>query len=210
MAQRAIIDLQYLPCLAYFSVLQKYGTILLERHEHYVKQSYRNRCYVNTVHGTEALIIPLTGKHGKTLITEVRPDYSQKWLNKHWRTIQSAYGKAPFFEFYADDLHAVMYQRFEFLYDLNRALLTMCLRWLALDLDIGETLSYEKQYHPDVRDLRSYITPGNTEFVQRVYNAVPYHQIFGNTFAANLSVLDVVFCCGPEASRIISSGSKRE
>ena len=200
---KAIIDLQYLPCLAYFSVLQRYQTILLERHEHYVKQSFRNRCYLNTEHGPAALIIPLTGKHGKVSVSEVRPDYSQKWLNNHWRTIRSAYGKAPFFEFYADDLYDILYQKHEFLYDLNHALLTMCLRWLRFDLKLEETLSYEKQYNSEYDDLRSCITPGSSDFVRGVYRAVPYRQVFGSTFAGNLSVVDVVFCCGPEASRIL-------
>ena len=47
----------------------------------------------------------LTDKHGKIAIKDVRIDYSQKWLNNHWRTITSAYRNAPFFEYYADDLH---------------------------------------------------------------------------------------------------------
>ena len=149
------------------------------------------------------LVIPVTDKHGKVQVNKVRPDYSQKWLNNHWRTIRSAYGKAPYFEYYADELHAILYQKHEFLYDLNRALLTMCLRWLRSELVPEETLSYEKQYNSGYDDLRSCITPGNSEFVRSVYQAVPYRQVFGSTFVGNLSVIDVVFCCGPEASRIL-------
>ncbi len=207
---KAVIELHYLPSLAYFSAIRKYEEILLECHEYFVKQTFRNRCQINTSQGRATLVIPVTGKHGKVPVSKVSPDYSQKWLNNHWRAIRAAYGKAPYFEYYADDLHDILYQKHEFLYDLNRALLTMCLRWLRYDLQLGETISYEKQYNQGFDDLRSQLMPGNTEFAERVYRPVPYHQVFGSTFAANLSVLDVVFCCGPEASRILESASKRE
>lgn len=206
---KAVIDLHYLPCIAYFAVLQRYGTVLLEKHEYYEKQTFRNRCYVNTAHGPSALIIPLTGKRGKVPVGEVRPDYSQKWVNNHWRTIRSGYGKAPFFEYYADDLHDILYLKYDLLYDLNRALLTMCLRWLRIDIAVEDTLSYEKQYYDEVNDLRSYITYGNKDFLSQVYKPIPYQQVFGNTFADNLSVIDLVFCCGPEASRILRESSER-
>lgn len=205
-----VIELHYLPCLAYFTILQRYGAVVLEKHEHFVKQSYRNRCYVNTEHGPEALSVPLTGKHGKVPVTRVRVDYTQKWLNNHWRTIQSAYGKAPFFEFYSDDLHDVLFRKYDYLYDLNYALLTMCLTWLRCDIKVRESLSYEKEYAQGFHDLRSCITPRNPEFVQRIHRAVPYCQVFGSTFADNLSILDVVFCSGPEAGRILKLRGERE
>ena len=46
----------------------------------------------------------------KYSLAEVRIDYGQKWLNNHWRTIRSAYGKAPFFEHYCEDLEKVLVQ----------------------------------------------------------------------------------------------------
>ena len=68
----ALVELQYLPSLEYFCALQQFDAIELEGWEHYVKQSYRNRCYINTAQGVEMLIVPLTAKHGKTLIKDVR------------------------------------------------------------------------------------------------------------------------------------------
>ena len=94
--------------------------------------------------GKEKLIVPLTFKHGKVFITDVRIDYGQKWLNKHWRAIQSAYGKAAFFEHYSEDLEKVLFRKTVFLYDLNIELLSMCLKWLKWDLEIKESMTYEK------------------------------------------------------------------
>jgi hypothetical protein len=91
-----------------------------------------------------AWLVPLTSKHGKVLITDIRIDYSQKWLNNHWRTIESAYRNAPFFEHYADQVQKVLQKGHTFLYDLNMELLTICLKWLKSDISIEESITYEK------------------------------------------------------------------
>src|SRR5690606_11364820 len=102
---RVLIECQYLPPIAWFAAVGRSRQIIIERHEHYEKQTYRKRCYINAAHGREAMVIPITGRHGKPRISEVRIDYSQRWLNNHWRTIQAAYGKAPFFEYFSPELH---------------------------------------------------------------------------------------------------------
>jgi hypothetical protein len=203
----SLIELQYLPPIAYFSALQRSSEILIERHEHYVKQSYRNRCYINTVHGVVPLIVPLTAKHGKVLITDVRIDYGQKWLNNHWRTIRSAYGNAAFFEYYSDDLERVLFRKHIYLYDLNLELLSMCLKWLKRQVELKETLSYAKIPSMPVHDLRSVINPKKTEHLSRFYQPAPYKQVFGNAFAENLSLIDLIFCAGPEAAGIVELSS---
>lgn len=183
--------------------------VMIERHENFVKQSYRNRCLINTTQGKAALIIPTTGKHGKTLITDVKIDHTQKWVNNHWRTIVSAYRNSPFFEFYADELEHLLYNRQTFLYDFNFNLLSMCLKWLKLTTVIKETLSYEKSFDTTINDMRSLINAKKSKYLEQIYKPVPYYQVFGNTFVENLSLIDLIFCCGPEAGRIVKSSVAR-
>jgi hypothetical protein len=197
--QISLIELQYLPCIAYFSALSQADEIILERHENYIKQSYRNRCYINTAAGTAALTLPVIQNERKTLITEVRIDNSQKWFNNHWRTITSAYGKAPFFEYYADDLYQILSTKPTRLYTLNLDLLTLCLKWLKISIPIKESDSYEKVPLPPVADLRSMIHPKKEKNLNPFYKSTPYVQVFGNKFAGNLSLIDLVFCMGPGA-----------
>lgn len=199
-----LIEVQYLPPIASFAALRSCSEITLERHEHYIKQSYRNRACIKAAHGRESLIIPLTAKHGKVVITDVRIDYTQKWLNNHWRTVRSAYNNAPFYEYYADDLEKVLFQRFTFLYDLNVQLLSMCLRWLTWNIPIKESLAYEKTPAPSVIDVRSRINPKKTDHLQDFFTPVPYTQVFGSTFEENLSLIDLVFCVGPSAAKIVT------
>jgi len=198
-----LAETQYLPSIAYFSALSKFDILIVERYEHYIKQSYRNRCYINTTHGVEMLTVPLTGKHGKVLITEIKIDYTQRWLTNQWRAIQSAYGNAPFFEFYAEDLHKILFGKHDFLYDLNLDLLSLCLKWLKSPIIIQESLSYTTSPVADVYDLRNEINAKNIVGSNKYYKSVPYNQVFGNKFVNNLSVIDLIFCAGPQARQIV-------
>ena len=203
----ALIETHYLPSIAYFSAISGMEGILLERWEHYVKQTYRNRCRINSANGEILLVAPVTSVHGKTLVTDVRLDYSQKWLNNHWRTVQSAYGKAPFFEHYAGDLHDILFRKVGFLYELNYMLLSMCLDWLKWTMPIRETEIYADEPANNVLDLRFAINTRKLEQCHQFYYPIMYNQVFGNTFVENLSLIDLVFCEGPGASKIVQASA---
>ncbi len=198
-----LIECQYLPSIAYFSSLCTAEKIILESKEHFVKQTYRNRCEIMTANGVEKLIVPLTAKHGKVCIKDVRIDYSQKWLQNHWRSIQSAYGKAPFFEFYCDDLKAILFSKKEFLFDLNLELLTICLKWLKLTPEIAASVTYEKEPSKEIFDYRDKINAKNKDLFPSGLISEPYTQVFGNMFVKNLSLIDLLFCEGPRALAIV-------
>ena len=202
-----LIELHYLPSISYFSLLQGHSVLIVEKFEHYEKQSYRNRCYIKTSQGVETLIVPLTSKHGKTIIKDVRIDHGQKWLNNHWRAIQSAYGNAPFFEYYSHDLHSVLFTRHHFLYDLNFSLLTMCLGWLKHNIPVTETSVYEKEPGSELTDHRSVLNPKKADSCNRFYKSVEYPQVFGSKFVHNLSIIDLVFCEGPGSLSVVRASA---
>ncbi|HEY3429113.1 MAG TPA: WbqC family protein [Cyclobacteriaceae bacterium] len=204
----ALIELHYLPSIPYFSALFSAQKIIIEKYEHFEKQSYRNRCHILTAQGVERLILPLTSKRGKVLITEVRIDYSQKWLNNHWRTIESAYRSSPFFEYYADDLHKILFKQHTFLYDLNFELLTICLKWLKSDVTLVESMAFEKIPSNGVVDLRNVIHAKKSELYDSYFRPVAYQQVFGNKFVEGLSILDLVFCEGPNSRKVVMSSAK--
>lgn len=205
-----IIEPHYLPSLEYFCAIGNYEGIILEKHEHYVKQSYRNRCYINTAHGPQMLVVPLTQKHGKVSLKDVRIDNRARWQNNQWRTLQSAYAKAPFFEHYAGELNTLIYTDTDFLFDLCLSSLSFCLRNLGMKKEIISTQSYEKQPPEGVRDLRSQIV-SKVPFVERpFYTPKPYYQVFGNVFASNLSLVDLLFCEGPRALTLLQASGREE
>ncbi len=204
-----LIETHLLPSLEYFCALDGCDEIILEKHEHFNKQSFRNRCYVLTSHGVERLTVPLTGKHGKVVITDVRIDYSVRWQHQFWRTLESAYANAPFYEHYSDALRAEIFAGQSHLYDLNVRLLSLCLQWLKWDATLSESSTYEVNLPATVMDLRGHISPKTDSQERHYYIPQSYQQVFGSNFAANLSLLDLVFCVGPHAAATIRASRKK-
>jgi hypothetical protein len=153
------------------------------------------------------LSVPISTNGGKTLITDVRLDYTQKWVNNHWRTVQSAYGKAPFFNHYGEELHDVLFKKAASLYELNYMLLSMCLKWLRWSMPIKETEFYADQPPGNVFDLRFGLNAKKLEQCHQFYYPAMYNQVFGNTFVENLSLIDLVFCEGPGASSLVQASA---
>lgn len=200
-----IIELQYLPQPEYFALLIHEQNIEIDKHEYFVKQTFRNRCQILTANGVDDLTIPVIGAGKKILAKDIKIDYSQKWLNRHWRAIQSAYGKAPFFEYYADELRNIFDKKHEYLFDLSHDLLTQCLDSLGLKIDISFTKEYHDLKNQPENDFRTVISPNSNSNLSIPYNQINYQQVFGNNFVNKLSVIDLIFCEGPEAGRIIKS-----
>src|SRR5271170_3269889 len=113
----ALIDLHYLPSLEYFCALLPFENIILEKYEHFVKQTYRNRCYINTAHGKKILTVPLVERHEKILTKDIKVERGKRWRSSHWRTIESAYRKAPFFDFYSTELKNILFSDHEYLFN---------------------------------------------------------------------------------------------
>ena len=130
---------------------------------------------------TDQLSVPVKGGNSKQSIKDVEIDYTQKWMNRHWRAIQSAYGKAPFYEYYSQEIKAIIYKQHRFLFDLNLELLTLCLKFLQIDANFELTLSYLHSPKSNLDDFRSLIHPKKDYFPTYNYNPVPYFQLFGKT-----------------------------
>ena len=208
--KRLLIEAHYLPPIAWFSALAAAEEIVVEKYEHYEKQSFRNRCYVKGPHQVETLIIPVNGRHGKLRMDTVKVDYDQKWLNNHWRTIQTAYGNAPFFEYYAPDLHDVLFRKQLFLYDLNLEIMTLCLKWVKNKAALVETSVYQKIPAEGVTDLRDVINPKKEDGCNRFYKSIEYQQVFGSKFVPNLSLIDLIFNTGPGAWEVVKASAQNE
>lgn len=205
-----LIDLQYLPCLDFFAGLLTFDTIRIEAAEQYQKQSYRNRCYVLTANKIDCLTVPVQQGTHKQRIRDVRIDYQQSWTERHWRCLQAAYGKAPFFDYVAPDIEPVLRKSWSFLFDLNYELLTICLHWLRITKPIFLTEWYEKQPESGVFDARSQVKAKNQAGGYRFYRPVSYMQNFGLDFVPNLSLLDLLFCQGPSARDVLQSSLLEE
>ena len=201
-----VIEPHYLPSLEFFCAAIPYGEIRLERHAHYVKQGFRNRTLINTANGVQMLSVPLSVKGNKTALGEVIIDNTSMWSRNHWRALEAAYRNAPFYEHYETGLRAVLQSGTDRLFDLNRNILSFCLASLGWKKNITESFSYEQ--NPLATDFRDVIRSKEPFTARNHYQPYPYYQVFGNEFVANMSVIDLIFCCGPSAAEILLKSAK--
>jgi len=179
-----------------------------------------------------------TTQDTKIFYKDVKIDYNQNWLKNHWNAIQSAYGKAPYFEFYAEFFREILFKKIKYLFDLNIEMLDLCLKLLQVKCGIEFTESFNKMPADSTCDMRNVIHPisklslrpgfidknnpktylslrasrlvkgmerSNLQKKESKHLFKPhrYQQIFGNKFAANLSIIDLLFCEGGDALRVL-------
>ena len=202
-----LIESHYLPSLEYFSALLPYDEIRLEGWEYFPKQTYRNRCYVNTAQGRKMLTVPLADRSGKIFTKDVRVEPGRGWRNNHWRTIESAYRKAPFFDHYSPELKTILFEGHDYLLELNRDLLSFCLRNGRVNKTVAVTVSYAEDAGTDDFNMRSVISDKKPFVTRNYYRPVPYYQVFGSEFVSNLSFIDLLLCEGPGAMAILKTNS---
>lgn len=200
-----LIELHYLPSLEYFVCLMNFDKIIIEAAEHFQKQTYRNRCYILGANKTQMLSIPVNRTGKKIPIREAKINNSQGWQREHWRSIESAYGKAPYYKFYCDIFKEIYFAPPEYLFDFNRKLLTVCLKLIGLNIVVEESRKYLDKPVEGVFDARGKIQPDkNPDF----YMPIAYYQVFGNVFVPNLSIIDLLFCEGNNARMVLDKSIK--
>ncbi|MCE7059016.1 WbqC family protein [Dyadobacter sp. CY343] len=204
----ARIELQYLPCLEYFTCILQYDRILIDIEERYVKQTFRNRCSVLTANKIDVLTVPVKGFDAVAPTKDILIDYNQDWLRRHLGCLKSAYGKSPFYEFYISEFTHTYEKKPRFLADLNYELLTICLRLVGIKREIRYILSGEREEEKGVDNVISLINNKKSQNSSIYYQPLPYYQTFGNDFVGNLSIIDLLFNMGPEAKSVLLRSCK--
>src|SRR5438128_9844321 len=100
---KLVLSTAYLPPISYFKQLLNADEVIIERHEHFVKQTYRNRCHIAAANGLLSLSIPLQKLGDKENISGKRISYAEDWQSLHWRSLVSAYKSSPYFEYFEAD-----------------------------------------------------------------------------------------------------------
>lgn len=206
MPEKLLISTAYLPPADYFSLITKAGEVCIEAKENYIKQSYRNRCYLLSSHGSHLLSVPVyEGSRHKIPITEIRIDHSKRWKQVHLRAIVSCYRCSPYFDFFYEPLEKIINADHDLLWNLNMDLLKTLLKMLKIRKMITPTDSFEAPAG-ETYDYRYRLEPGKEIFLHK-----RYLQVFSATheFVPNLSIIDLIFNLGPDAVNYLQQMQRR-
>ena len=207
-----LLSSAYFGPVQWYQKLHRYDRCLIEQHDNFVKQTYRNRCIIPTTNGIQALSIPVLCPQGsqlsKTPMRDVRISDHGNWRHIHWNALCSAYGESPFFAYYQDDLRPFFERKWTFLFDFNMEIILKMVELLDIRPKISLTTAFlsdasmaenatENGLVDDFRDVIRPKHPGlDSDFMARPYYQV-YQQKHG--FQPNMSILDLLFNEGNEA-----------
>lgn len=178
------------PPVSWWQQIRPLNEVLLEEAQPFRKMTGRNRYRIATANGPLLLSVPVAG--GRTLkapLGEVLIDEHQDWQKQHWRSLFSAYGRAPFFEHYGPALEQLLMQCPKRLADFNFA----ALEWIRKELRL-----------PVIFTRNNRPAPSDTPLLPELPEAAPikpYSQVFEDRhgFLPGLSILDLLMNEGPAA-----------
>ena len=206
---QALLSSAYFGPIQWYQKLYRYDRVLVEAHDSFIKQTYRNRCLIAATSGTQALTVPVErntadgGATAKCLMKDVRISDHGNWRRLHWNAIMSAYGESPFFEYYADDLRPFFEKRWTFLYDFNMETCATVCSLIGLEPRVEPTAEYVAADDPRLAgtaDFRDAIRPKHP-LPDPDFRPQRYYQVFERKhgFTPNLSILDLLFNMGNES-----------
>ena len=225
-----ILQPSYIPWRGYFHQIEKADLFVFYDDVQYDRRGWRNRNKIKTAQGPKWLSIPVYARgvqQSKTAINEIQIVYDDDWNEAHWKTIELAYQKAPFFDNYAYLINEFYQRRPAYLADFTIETTIA----LAYQLGINNTdfirssiLKVEGSKTERLINILQkvgathYISgPSAREYIDEVkfknegitleymaYDYREYHQLYP-PFDPQVSILDLLFMTGPQALSYITS-----
>jgi len=218
---------QYLAWVGYFHKILKSDVFVFLDNVQYKEREYQNRNQIRTKNKAQWLTVPvLNSKERFIKIKEVYIDNSQGWAGKHWKALYLNYNRSPFFKEYADFFQDLYNQKWDRLLDLNIYIIKGINKILNIDkvIYLESELEIENTKTGRIIDIckklgadtylsgiggKAYLEEGlftaaGLKLQYQQFKHPEYSQCFA-PFIPNLSMVDLLFNCGPKTAAIISN-----
>jgi len=225
-----ILQPTYLPWIGYFQMIASSDVYVVFDHVQFERKSWQQRNKIKTANGVTYLTVPVQKSSQQSLISEIKISYDrQDTLENHWKTIELAYKKAPYFEKYKSDFEKIYFKTHILLKDLNIEIIK-----LVCDiLDIKKKIIFSSELNLKDQDLgknEKVINLCKNQGITYLYDAKgaetfldkslfkeqgieinfqefahpQYPQLWGE-FVPYLSIIDLLFNCGPDSIKYINN-----
>jgi hypothetical protein len=225
-----IIQSSYLPWRGYFDLIDDVELFIFLEDVQYSHGTWRNRNRIKTPQGRLWLSVPVH-HHSHSLIQEVEIDYRHRWVDKHVASLRQHYGRAPHFHTYCEPIFEILAGGERSLSVLNIALTRRIMGMLGISTETRLSSEFAAAGAKDDRVLailracgatrylsgpaaKSYLEPrrfteANVSLAYKTYDYAEYPQLYG-AFEGQVTVLDLLFNCGPESRRHLKSRTPNE
>lgn len=216
---------QYIPWLGYFDKIAKCDNFVFLDNVQYKEREFQNRNKIRTKDGSSWLTVPVISQgKGRQNIKEVRIDNQIAWQRKHLGALRSAYAKAGFFDKYYSFFEKVLARDWKYLKDLNIEIIRFILNDLSIitpisfESDLGVATLSSERLKDICRKLkadtylsgsggRDYLEVAlfeheNINVIYQDFKHPQYKQCF-YPFMPYMSIIDLLFNCGPEAKKML-------
>lgn len=195
--ENLVLPALYLAPIPYFQAIKQHdGHFILEQHENFRKQTFRNRATIYSANGRLDLTIPIQHRNrGNTPMKDIRISYDFAWQRLHWLSIQTAYRSSAYFEYYEEDFRPFYEKAYSFLLDFNVAQTELLLKLSKVNASFELTSAYTELPDGAKGDFRNRIHPRK----KLPFETPEYYQVFGDRhgFIPGLSMVDLLFNKGP-------------
>ena len=200
---KSILLPTYFPSLLFWKIILK-NNFFWMKNSYYKKQTLRNRMFIHGANGKLMLSIPIrhSGINQKRFYDDVSIDSSSDWKKNHFKSIKIAYQSSPYFEFYEEDLKDFYQVETSNLYNFNLKSVELVLKWLEMGTN-NRTIDFNIEIYKQSKNIREI---DNREIKKK--SNIKYIQTFEdkNGFIDGLSILDMIFNCGPKTKDYIKAG----
>jgi hypothetical protein len=225
MKKIAILQSNYIPWKGYFDLIAAVDEFIIYDDVQYTKNDWRNRNQIKTSNGLKWLTIPVYYEFKKDNTQKICETETKgtDWAAEHWKTLTMCYKKAPFFKEIAEWLEPLYANILTTnLSQINRLLIEAICKYIGIKTKISYSWDYKLTEGKSARLVDLCLQTGGTEYISGPaakayleenlfvekgikvtwfdYTGYPeYTQLCGE-FCHNVSILDVLFCCGNKTS----------
>lgn len=226
MASITVHQPEYLPWTGFFDRILKSDLFVILDDVGYQKNGFINRNKIKTADGWQWLTVPVIGRSPHLKINEVLIDNSSDWGKNQWKALYCNYSKAPYFKQYAEFFEKSLSKKWELISELNIHLISGILKITGVEKKIKKTSEMKIEGVRTERlvniaravgadaylsgpggkgymELEKFEKAGIRVVFQEFKNPGYNQQFMKNGFLPGLSIVDLLFNCGPKSVDII-------